>query len=99
MRIFIRSTLLFLFISNINAAEIGVWIRLGISDTASTKWDGSVTVQPGHVTQISGWRFDQEDSINGTIGWIASTRSTTSDHKTSRSNNSTESKKNDDKSD
>ena len=56
------------------AADVGVRIRFGLTDAEPTNWDSTVTVNPGQVVLISGWRFEQEDHANGTLGWTASTR-------------------------
>src|SRR5262245_30416069 len=56
------------------AAEVGVRIRFGLTDREPREWDGTVSVKPGKVAAISGWRFEQTDKANGTEGWIASTR-------------------------
>src|SRR5215510_11159160 len=56
------------------AADVGVRVRLGLNDDEATVWDGTVTVKPGKVAQIGGWRFEQGDHANGTEGWSASTR-------------------------
>jgi hypothetical protein len=56
------------------AGEVGVRIRFGLTDMEPTTWDGTVAVKPGRVTLISGWRFEQQDTVNGTEGWKASTR-------------------------
>src|SRR6476646_11552086 len=58
----------------IAAAEAGVRIRFGLNDKETTAWDGSVSVSPGKVVGISGWRFEQDDQASGTTGWQASTR-------------------------
>ncbi|MBI5772659.1 MAG: hypothetical protein HZA89_02820, partial [Verrucomicrobia bacterium] len=57
-----------------SANEAGVRIRFGLTDTGNTKWDGTVSVAPGQVASISGWRFQQADKVEGTIGWKAETR-------------------------
>src|SRR5207253_4692586 len=56
------------------AAETGVRIRFGLTDKEPENWNGSVSVKPGKVAAISGWRFEQDDHANGTEGWVASTR-------------------------
>lgn len=56
------------------AAEVGVRIRFGLKDKQPEVWDGYVTVKPGTITHLSGWRFEQKDQIEGTAGWTASTR-------------------------
>src|SRR5829696_1151495 len=57
------------------AAEVGVRMRFGLTDKEPQEWDGTVSVQPGKVALISGWRFEQADKANGVEGWAASTRS------------------------
>ncbi|MSU22609.1 MAG: hypothetical protein EXS32_02185 [Opitutus sp.] len=57
-----------------HADEAGVRLRFGLTDQGNTKWDGTVTVAPGRVDSISGWRFQQSDAIDGTTGWKADTR-------------------------
>jgi len=56
------------------ANEVGVRIRFGLTDDSNTDWDGTVTVSPGRVSLISGWRFLQGDKVDGTTGWKAATR-------------------------
>jgi hypothetical protein len=48
-------------------------ILLGVGDTAPVEWDGSVSVSPGKVANVQGWRFGPKDSISGS-SWKASTR-------------------------
>lgn len=45
------------------AADIGLLIQCGLGDTESTVWDGSITVSPGEVRRVSGYRFEQKDAI------------------------------------
>jgi hypothetical protein len=59
---------------SLSAAEVGVRIRFGLTDKEPQAWDGTVSVQPGQVAAISGWRFELTDRANGTEGWTASTR-------------------------
>lgn len=56
------------------AAEVGLRIRFGLTDDSNTKWDGNMSVAPGKVASISGWRFQDSDAVEGTSGWKASTR-------------------------
>ena len=49
-------------------------ILLGVGDRAPAKWDGSVTVTPGRVVSIQGWRFAAQDSTDSHSSWKASTR-------------------------
>ena len=54
--------------------EVGVRIRFGLMDKQAESWNGSVSVKPGKVALLSGWRFEQDDQAHGTEGWVASTR-------------------------
>ncbi|HSH93751.1 MAG TPA: hypothetical protein VK968_06370 [Roseimicrobium sp.] len=56
------------------ASEVGLRIRFGLTDDGNKTWDGSVSVAPGSVANISGWRFQQKDAVEGTTGWKAETR-------------------------
>ncbi len=56
------------------AGEAGLRIRFGLTDDSNTKWDGTVSVAPGKVAGISGWRFQMQDTVEGTTGWKAETR-------------------------
>jgi hypothetical protein len=67
-------SLLLVFATPVTAADVGVRIRFGLTDDEPTKWDGTVSVKPGKVATISGWRWAQDDHANGTEGWAASTR-------------------------
>jgi hypothetical protein len=71
-----RLSILGLLVTGItlNAAEVGVRIRFGLTDDGNKKWDGAVAVAPGQVASISGWRFQQTDAVQGTTGWKAETR-------------------------
>jgi hypothetical protein len=50
----------------------GVRIILGLTDTASTKWDGGATARAARITSIEPWRFEGSDAINGNQ-WTIST--------------------------
>jgi hypothetical protein len=58
----------------VRADEVGVRIRFGLTDTEPSKWGGQVSVAPGTVERIDGWRFQGDDALQGTNGWTASTR-------------------------
>ncbi len=60
--------------TSVQAADLGVRIRFGLMDREPATWDGTVAVQPGQVTAITGWRFEAEDEAQGITGWKASTR-------------------------
>jgi len=63
-----------LFATTVFADDLGVKIRLGLEDKEATDWSGTVAVAPGNVTLIGGWRFVQQDKVNGTTGWACRTR-------------------------
>ena len=56
------------------ANDVGVRLRFGLTDKAPTKWDGTISVAPGKIERLDGWRFEGPDAIEGTTGWKASTR-------------------------
>ena len=47
-------------------------ISLGVGDKASTPWDGSITVSPGGIASIRGWRFVAGDSTDSVSSWKCS---------------------------
>ncbi len=49
-------------------------ILLGVTDRAATPWDGSITVSPGAIASIRGWRFLAADSTDSVSSWQCSTR-------------------------
>ena len=59
------------------ADDVGVRIRFGLTDKEPTKWDGTISVSPGKIGRIDGWRFQEGDQAQGVTGWKASTRSLT----------------------
>ncbi|EDY17229.1 hypothetical protein CfE428DRAFT_5247 [Chthoniobacter flavus Ellin428] len=59
------------------ADDIGVKVRLGLEDKEATDWSGTVSVTPGSVSLIGGWRFAQQDKVDGTSGWACRTRPNT----------------------
>ncbi|MBM3892736.1 MAG: hypothetical protein FJ388_26760, partial [Verrucomicrobia bacterium] len=61
-------------VATANAAEVGLRIRLGLTDKSPTKWDGSIGVEPGRVAQITGWRFGAADEVRDAKSWTCSTR-------------------------
>src|SRR5690349_7476315 len=76
MKFLSLSTVLLLAIAATSAfaGEVGVRLRFGLTDKEPQTWDGTVSVKPGKVSMISGWRFEQTDHADGTAGWVASTR-------------------------
>jgi hypothetical protein len=59
------------------ASDVGVRIRFGLTDKTPQKWDGTVSVAPGKIERLDGWRFEGPDQAQGTGGWKASSRSLT----------------------
>ncbi|RLE44426.1 hypothetical protein DRJ22_05940, partial [Candidatus Woesearchaeota archaeon] len=45
--------------------RISVLVRFGYGDKQPTDWSGEVTVKPGRIVKLEGWRFNPEDSIEG----------------------------------
>jgi len=66
------------------ADDIGLRVRFGLTDKEATDWSGTVAVTPGRVALIGGWRFAQQDKVDGLAGWSARTRPAVLDK---RSNN------------
>jgi hypothetical protein len=56
------------------AADVGVRIRFGLTDPGNRTWDGKVSVSPGTVERIDGWRFQEGDRVLDNASWQASTR-------------------------
>ena len=56
-----------------SAEDVGLLIQFGLGDKESTVWDGSITVAPGEVQEVSGYRFERTDTVKGST-WKASTR-------------------------
>ncbi|WP_395751813.1 hypothetical protein [Prosthecobacter sp.] len=57
-----------------SAADTELLIQLGLNDKAGTVWDGSVKVTPGEVTEVTGYRFEQQDGVKDKTSWKVSTR-------------------------
>lgn len=56
--------------------EVGFRILLGLTDTKSTTWDGSISVTHGTVVRTEPWRFDDGDRFENSSGahrWKIST--------------------------
>ncbi len=52
--------------------SVSVRILLGVTDTESAKWDGSVQAKGAVIKSLEPWRFEESDSISGS-SWKAST--------------------------
>src|ERR671918_2246975 len=74
MKTLASSLLLLLTVTTLAAAEAGLRIRFGLEDESNTQWDGSISVAPGKVVSVDGWRFQQTDAVTGNDSWKASTR-------------------------
>jgi len=55
------------------AATASFRVVFGYGDTAPAVWDGSVKVTGGRVSRVVGWRFAENDAVEGAV-WKASTR-------------------------
>ena len=49
-----------------SSAETGLRVRLGLNDKEPAKWDGTISLDSGWVTQITGWRF-----ADGELVWVS----------------------------
>jgi hypothetical protein len=49
-------------------------IVMGEDDKQPSNWDGSISVSPGRIVNIEGWRFSGEDSTDSRSSWKLSTR-------------------------
>lgn len=56
------------------ADDASLLVQFGLGDQEPTSWDGSITVAPGKVQEVSGYRFEQKDVVEGPNAWKASTR-------------------------
>jgi hypothetical protein len=54
-------------------SKVGVRILLGVTDQATTKWDGSVQASGARITSIEPWRFDGQDAMAGSNAWKCET--------------------------
>ena len=84
MKLLLPSLLLALTATVALADDIGIRVRFGLNDKEATDWSGTVTVAPGRVALIGGWRFGQDYAVDGVAGWKARTRPVVLDR---RSNN------------
>ncbi len=48
--------------------EMSIRILFGLTDSASTNWDGSLTVTSGTVARVEPWRFDEDDKLEENAG-------------------------------
>ncbi len=84
MKIILSAFLLTLSAAAALAGDAGIRVRFGLNDKEATTWNGTVAVSPGRVALIGGWRFAQDDKVDGVAGWKARTRPAVLDK---RSNN------------
>ena len=61
--------LLLLAPNAIVAADFGVRVLLGLTDTAEMKWDGSATAGGAKITTIEPWRFASDDAVVSATSW------------------------------
>ena len=45
------------------ASDVGVRIRFGLTDKEPKKWDATISVAPGKIERIDGWRFQDGDEV------------------------------------
>jgi hypothetical protein len=53
-------------------AQVSVRILLGVGDTASIRWDGTITAESAKIDSLEPWRFEGADGIVG-LTWHVST--------------------------
>ncbi|MCP5117442.1 MAG: hypothetical protein GY953_41990, partial [bacterium] len=56
-----------------SAEDLGVRVLLGITDSESTRWDGTASATGATITAIDPWRLESDDEIDGD-SWRLSTR-------------------------
>ncbi|MCP4249499.1 MAG: hypothetical protein GY778_20855, partial [bacterium] len=56
-----------------SAEDIGVRVLLGLTDTESTRWDGTASTTGATIATIDPWRFESDDAIDGN-SWRLVTR-------------------------
>ncbi|MBL8218310.1 MAG: hypothetical protein JNL62_03740, partial [Bryobacterales bacterium] len=56
-----------------NGGTLSFRILLGVNDRTGQRWDGSIKISSGRITEIRGWRFGPNDSAD-LAGWKAGTR-------------------------
>jgi hypothetical protein len=54
-----------------DTSSYGVRILLGVTDTQSTPWDGSISVSGAAINRLEPWRFQGDDQISGNSWKIA----------------------------
>ena len=59
------SFILLAALSPVAYAATGVRVLLGLTDQASTKWDGGVSARGARIVSLEPWRFEGEDAIAG----------------------------------
>lgn len=55
----------------VGAESAGLRIRFGLTDDAPSEWHGRITVDPGRVAEVRGWRFAGNDRVIGADSWRA----------------------------
>jgi hypothetical protein len=44
-------------------------VTFGLKDKKATDWSGKVEISGGQIVAISGWRFEEQDAVDGVRGW------------------------------
>ena len=42
-------------------------VLLGVTDSTSNRWDGTITVKEAGNYSLDGWRFEDQDDIDGDV--------------------------------
>lgn len=50
--------------------DTAAWlVRLGVTDTSPTAWDGTVKAERGEIVRLSSWRPSPKEVVTGTTSW------------------------------
>ncbi|MBK5291520.1 MAG: hypothetical protein JJE04_07595 [Acidobacteriia bacterium] len=72
MKLLLAASLL-MALCSAQAEDFGVRLVLGVADSASTTWDGSVEARGARITSLEPWRFEGSDAIVNGNAWRCST--------------------------
>ena len=53
------------FIMPLNLNATGLFITFGVTDKEPTNWSGEISVSPGEILALSGWRLGPKAAIEG----------------------------------
>ena len=53
------------FVMTLNLNATGLFITFGVTDKEPTNWSGEISVSPGQILALSGWRLGPKATIEG----------------------------------